>query len=127
MAERLERGVVYSQSREEQFKKALDRLAAEIRFDEREQAAEYAMRHQEVAVLREEKRRLRHQRHNEVCIAIFDSLLEFAMNVQSLRVETKNSISKKTLASLRQKVNHSKFPRFDCQFQVHRRRSSRLG
>ena len=77
---------MYSISREEQFKKALDRLAAEIRLDEQEQAAQNVMRREEVAELREERKRIRHQRHNEICIAIFDSLLEFAMDVQALRV-----------------------------------------
>ena len=49
----------------------------------------------------EENKKLKRQRNIESCASVFHSLLEFAMDVQSLRESTKNSIPRNLLSKMR--------------------------
>ena len=54
--------------------------------------------------MREQIRMKKFKKHYQFCSGVFDVLLDFTFEIQSLREETNNAIPLKTLAQLRQQV-----------------------
>ena len=50
---------------------------------------------------REEQKRLERKKNNKYCLSVFNSLFEFAMNIQHLRQQTGNAIPRSSIYDLR--------------------------